>query len=196
MAYLSTATLKTYLGISSTADDVLLASCISRAQSMIDRHCDRRFEAAADTTRKFTVGKDTAGDVLTFDDDLAQITSIVTNADGGAEAVTLATTDYVTLPRNDTPYYGVRILASSAEAWDYTDDPENGITVTGRWAWSVSAPDDIVQACLRLAAWLYRQKDNNADADRPLMTGDGVTIMPSRLPNDVVSMLEPYRRRF
>lgn len=196
MAYLSTATLKTYLGISSTADDVLLASCISRAQAMIDRHCDRRFEAAADTTRKFTVGKDTAGDVLTFDDDLAQITSIVTNADGGAEAVTLATTDYVTLPRNDTPYYGVRILASSDEAWDYTDDPENGITVTGRWAWSVSAPDDIVQACLRLAAWLYRQKDNNADADRPLMTGDGVTIMPSRLPNDVVMILEPYRRRF
>lgn len=196
MAYTTVPTLKVYIGVNKATDDVLLAACIARAQASIERHCDRRFEAAADSTRKFTVGEHTLNQTLLFDDDLAQITSIITNADGGASAVTLATTDYVTLPRNETPYHGVKLLSSSLYSWDYTNDPENGITVAGRWAWSVEPPDDIEQACLRLAAWLYRQKDNNADADRPLMTGDGVTIMPSKLPNDVVMLLDPYRRRF
>lgn len=196
MAYTTAALLKTYMGISGSGDDTLLTACITRAQAAIDRYCDRRFEASADTTRKFTVGKDTDSRTLTLDDDLAQITSIITNADGGAEAVTLQATEYITLPRNETPFYAIRLLGSSDNAWDYTDDPENGITVTGRWAWSVSAPDDIVQACIRLAAWFYRQKDNNADADRPLMTGDGVTILPSNIPQDIRAYLDPFRRRF
>jgi len=53
-----------------------------------------------------------------------------------------------------------------------------------------------VQATTRLAAFLYRQKDSNADLDRPLLTGDGVTIMPSSLPHDVRQILDPYRKRF
>ena len=35
----------------------------------------------------------------------------------------------------------------------------DAISITGRWAWSLTAPPDIAQACARLAAFLYKQRD-------------------------------------
>ena len=56
-------------------------------------------------------------------------------------------------------------------------------------------PTDIVAACRRLAAWLYRQKDTQqGDIDRPLLAGDGSVIMPTTLPHDVEKILQPYTR--
>jgi hypothetical protein len=52
-----------------------------------------------------------------------------------------------------------------------------------------------VQACRRLAAFLYRQKDTQAgDTDRPILAGDGSVIMPTTLPQDVEMLLQPYMR--
>jgi hypothetical protein len=46
-----------------------------------------------------------------------------------------------------------------------------------------------------LVHWLYKQRESSADLDRPLMVeGSGNVIMPTRLPADVLSVLEPYRR--
>ncbi|MGB3988074.1 MAG: hypothetical protein WBK67_00020, partial [Minisyncoccales bacterium] len=61
--------------------------------------------------------------------------------------------------------------------------------------YSATAPLDIQHACVRLTAFLYRQKDNSADIDRPMITGDGVTIMPTNLPADVTRLLDRYKRR-
>lgn len=56
-------------------------------------------------------------------------------------------------------------------------------------------PVDIVTACRRLAAWMYRQKDTQSgDLDRPLLAGDGTVIMPTNLPLDVEHILRPYAR--
>jgi hypothetical protein len=56
-------------------------------------------------------------------------------------------------------------------------------------------PTDIVMACRRLAAWLYRQKDTQqGDIDRPLLAGDGSVIMPTTLPQDVEKLIQPYTR--
>ena len=54
MAYITTAQLKSYMGITASTDDALLALCIDRAQSTIESYTNRKFEATADTTRKFT----------------------------------------------------------------------------------------------------------------------------------------------
>ncbi len=57
-------------------------------------------------------------------------------------------------------------------------------------------PTDIVSACRRLAAFLYRQKDTQqGDTDRPILAGDGSVIMPTTLPQDVSMLLRPYVRR-
>ena len=188
--YTTLAEAKLYLGIptATTADDVLITSLITSAQAAIDTHCRRTFEAAADAERTFDAIKDVSGTML-YVDDLCAITSI-TNGD----SVVVAADEYVTEPRRTTPYYAIRLLASSGVTWTYDTDPEDAITIDGRWAYSITAPADIKQACLRLTAWLYRQKDTNADADRPLLTGDGVAIMPSAIPSDVMTILRPYRR--
>lgn len=196
MAYTDKDALKVYLDIPSatTADDALLTTLIARAQAAIERYCGQTFEAAADSTRTFlAMDTDDGGAVdgrdLIFDEPLCAITS-VTNGDGAA----VAAGSYSTLPRNATPWYGLRLKISSGLWWTYTNDVESDtIAVTGRWAYSVSAPEDVVQATTRLAAWFYRQRDNANDLDRALVVGD-VTVLPARIPQDVRDLLIHYRR--
>lgn len=190
MAYLSNTTLKTYLDIPSgtTIDDTLLTTIIAAAQAAIDAYCRQTFEASADSTRYFDPTLDVVGRTLYLDYPLCAITS-VTNGD----STTVSSSDYVKEPRNATTWNALMLKANAAVAWTYTDTPENAIAIVGRWAYSTSAPSDIVQACTRLSAWMYRQRDNAFDLDRVVITGDS-TFVPAELPQDVRRMLAPYRR--
>lgn len=190
MAYTTTALLKTYLGITGSGDDTLLTALIARAQAVIDSHCRRTFEASGDTTRYFDAERDVDGVTLFLDEDLCAITSI-TNGDGDV----LTASEYTTEPRNRTPYYAIRLLGSSGLYWTVNDssDAEDAIAIVGKWAYSTSAPDDIVHATLRLAGYLYRQRDNAADLDRPVIAGNA-TVLPSQLPSDLKTLLAPYRK--
>lgn len=186
--YTTTALLKTYLGITGSNDDTLLGTLIDRAQAMIDSHCHRTFEASANTSRTFDAGRDVNGAVLYLDYDLCSINSI-TNGDG----TTVTTSQYTTEPRNETPYYAIRLLSSAGIAWTYSTDPEDAITISGKWAYSENAPNDIVHVALRLAGYLYRQRDNAADLDRAVIAGNA-TILPAQLPSDIKAILAPYWR--
>jgi hypothetical protein len=188
MAYTTTNEVKRYLGITSDDDNDLVADFITAAMAMIDNHTGYTFEAATDAARTFDAVADVEGAML-YVDPLAAITSI-TNGDG----TTVTSGQYTTQPRRFTPYYAIKLLSSSNVSWTYTTDPENAISITGRWAYSTTAPAPIAQACKRLAGWLYRQKDTNADTDRPILAGDGNVIMPSRMPNDITAILNEYRR--
>ena len=184
MAYAELSDLRSYLGVESNDDDALLQGFIASAQALIDRHTGRTFEASADEARTFD-NWDFAGDLLLFGADLCAVTSVV--EDGSALA---RNTDYYTRPRIDTdaPFYGLR--KADNDAWQ--TDAE--VVVTGRWAYSITAPDDIRHATVRLAAYLYRQKDNAAgDLDRTVIVG-GTTILPAVFPGDIDRMLRPYRR--
>lgn len=187
--YISLTEAKTYIGIpaATTADDVLITALIANAQGIIDNYTNRTFDATADAEKTFDAVADVDGRTL-YVDNLCAITSI-TNGD----SVVVTADQYTTQPRRVTPYYAIELLASADVTWTYTDDPENAITIDGRWAWSVTAPDAVKQATQRLTAWLYRQKDTNAEADRPVMT-DGGVVMPSALPSDITAILRPYRR--
>ena len=184
MAYCITADVKTYLNVTTTGDDALIADLISAAQEAIDNYTHRTFEADTDATHSFDLA-DVDGKTLVLDDDLCQITS-VTNGD----SVVVASTEYKTTPRNSTPYYEITLRDSSGKAWDETAD----ISVVGRWAYSITAPASVKQACIRLASFIYRQRDTSADVDRPIITDSGVTILPSALPNDVTQLLAPFVR--
>lgn len=191
MAYATVADVKSYLGNTTSGDDTLLSDLIPRAQAAIDTYCHRSFEAAADTTRAFDADRDTDGPLLYFDEDLASITTI-TNGDGS----TIATSSYTTEPRNRTPYCAIKLLVSSGVVWEYdsNNDPENAISVTGKWAWSVSAPDDIAHACIRLTGYFYRQRDSQV-FDTTATPELGVITIPQGFPKDVRLLIEPYRRR-
>lgn len=190
MAYTDKDALKIYLGIANgnTDDDNLLTTLTGRAQAAIDAYCRQAFEASQDSTRYFDAVADVRGRTLHLDAPLCAITS-VTNGDG----VTVSASDYVKAPRNATPWWALTLKANASVMWTYSGAPENAIAIAGRWAYSTSAPADVVQACTLLSAYFYRRRDNALDLDRTVIVGDA-TIMPLTIPRDVLTLLRPYRR--
>ena len=184
--YATVNAVKRYLGITATTDDVLLYEFIYAAQGIIDNTTGRTFEASADSTRYLDAVADVHGNELWFGGDVCALTT-VTNGN----SVVVSSSEYTTMPRNHTPYYAIKLLPSASKTWTYTTDHEGAITVVGRWAYSLTAPDAIKQATTRLAAYLYRQKDNASDLDRTLIVGNA-TVLPAQIPSDVKMMLRPY----
>lgn len=186
--YCTVSDLKTYLSISESTDDTLLLSLIEDAQSIIDAETRRTFELpAADATRYFDAAADVKNETLYLDRDLYSITSI-TNGDG----TTVGASSYVTEPRNDKPYYAIRLKQSGGVRWNYLEDSENAIAVTGRWCYSNTPPALIERVCKRLAAYLYRQRENANDLDRALVVGNA-TVLPQQLPQDIRNDLQAYK---
>lgn len=188
--------LKTELGIASSIveDDEVLQQALEDARALIEGPggAGRLFQVTSDTTRRLDAVGDVDADLFTLylDEDLCQITSI-TNGDG----TTVTAGQYATNPRNATPWYAIQFKWSSSAAWTFSTSPENSISITGRWGYSITAPDDIHRAHKRLASWYYRAKASQADVDRPLLTPGGVTILPSKIPGDVMAILDGYRRK-
>lgn len=188
--YTSAANLKVYLGIATgeTGDDTLLGTLVTAAQAMIDAHCRQTFEASADTTRYFDPTTQVQGRTLFLDMPLCAITS-VTNGNG----VVVTSGQYVKEPRNDSPWHRLTLKSDNSVAWTYTGAPENSIAIVGRWAYSTTAPADIAQTTIRLAAYLYRQRDNAGDLDRAIIGASGI-LLPASLPKDIQTLLRPYVR--
>jgi len=189
MAYTTGALVKNYRGITGTGDDILLDSCAARAQAIIDAYTGRTFEASTNTTRTFDAIRDVHRRTLRFDVDCASIDT-VTNGD----TAVIAAANYVTSPRNAAPYYAITLLASKGLYWTYSTDPENAISVSAKWAYSTTAPAVIVQATLRLAAYLYSQRDTNI-FETTASPELGIITVPQALPRDVLAELAFYRRR-
>lgn len=132
MSYCLLADLKQYLNIdaSNTSDDTLLQRILDAATSRIDSRTQRTFQAASDTTRYFDPTRDTLRGLLWLDADLSNVTSII-NGDG----VTLTASDWYHDPRNETPWFAIGLTYSSVAYWTYTTNPQNAISITGRWAY-------------------------------------------------------------
>ena len=191
MAYVSVTTLKEYLGLSSSGDDTLLTNLLTRAQQIFDTETHRTFEAAADSTKTFDAGKDVDGlslDWIRYGLDLCAITT-VTNGDG----VVVASSSYVPCPRHSTPYYGIRLKANIGLYWQYDSDPEDAISITGKWAYSTTAPADVVAACIDIASLLYKQRDTNSDLNRTVIAGNA-TLLPAGLAQLTQNTLKRYKR--
>jgi hypothetical protein len=193
MAYITRQQVRDYKSFKTndTDNDSLLDDLITRAQVIIDRYCNRTFEASTNTVRYFDAVRDVEnnGLLLYLDDDLSEINS-VTNGDG----IVVASNEYVTEPRNVTPYYAIKILSNSGKAWEYDDDPENAIAVSGKWAYSTTAPLDIQQACIELTAYLFDKRLRLVEDSRGQVSNDGVALMPSDIPRSVRSILDRYKK--
>jgi hypothetical protein len=101
----------------------------------------------------------------------------------------------VLLSPNRTPAWAVRIKESSGYVWKYTDTPEASVSIVGRWGYSLTAPANIIQATLRLASQMYRQRDGSPDLGNSIISADGSTIVTSAMSRDTEALLKPYRRR-
>ena len=192
MAYATLEAFKTYRGIAAATvvDDTLLRDLLERASKAIDSYCSRRFSANSET-RYYEAGA-VDGTTLHLDDDLISIdTSGVTNGD--SSSTTIASTNYWLLPRNGgPPYYAIRLKTDCDYSWEF--DTDYWVSVAGDWGWSLTPPDDIVQACIRLASYYYAQKDTPI-FETTVFPESGIVSVPTGMPIDVKQLLEPYRRR-
>lgn|SRR5574341_409007 len=192
MAYATLAQFKTYKVISGSGEDTLIGEFLTRAQAMIDKWCGRTFEwPGAAVARTFDSSRDTDGLTLFLNDDLIAISSIV-NGDGS----TITSAQYSPVPTT-APYRRIRLLNSTGVIWRPTaaGDSEGAISITGKWAYSLTAPDPIIHATLRLAVWLYNQRVAGPEADRVVTSGDGAVMYPSRMPKDISEILYPYKAK-
>lgn len=213
MAYITLAQYKTYKSLPDSDDDTLLEGFILSAQMFIEDSeygTNRKFEALSDTTRYFDAIRDVGDGVdymehygefrivnnrynknrtLFLDHDLCSITSI-TNGDGNL----IPSTEYVTEPRNNTPFWRITLKRNSTYYWSYTTSPENAISIVGKWAYSVSPDAGVIQIMYRLVDHLYEKRknpDNNRNS--PLMTDGGFIIMPADLPPDISRWISSKR---
>lgn len=190
MAYATLAQLREFKRIKTASenDDDLMERLLDAATRWIEgpAGAGRVFKVDTDTTRYFSADAITKR-VLWLDKDLAALVSI-TNGD----SVTVPTNQVRTIPRNEAPYNRIELLPTSAYSWNTTNDGE--VAVTGKWGYSLTPPDDIVQVTLRLAGWYYDQMKTSQEGDRPLVTGDGFMVMPTRIPHDVGATAWAYRR--
>lgn len=197
MAYITAADLRSYIGATSSSDDTQLGYAATRAQSMVETYTNRIFECNADTTRYYNAldyryggNVDAMNNTLMLDYDLCQLTTIV-NGNGQ----TIPNNVTVLLPTNYTPSYAIKIQMNTSYIWTYTGTPDISIAITGRFAYSITPPSDIVAACLRLGSFIYRAREGTPDSDRAILSSDGVILQAPRIPTDVQQTLEPYRKR-
>lgn len=173
--------LKARLGISDTTDDTVLEAVIEAASRAIDGETGRVFYATT-ATRYFT-----AEEEIIFIDDLLSVTSIKLdlNSDRVYET-TLAATDYDLEPYNVTPY--TRIQRAPMGVY-YFPSQRKGVEIVGSWGYSATAPDAINEACLLMAARLFKRKGAPFGV---LMNTDLATIRITEVDPDVKLLIRPF----
>ena len=177
----------TITDISNRKDDPLLETLIEAASRGIDRHTGRRFYA--ETKTRYYEMDAVDGDYLMLDDDLLTITTL-TNGDDSS--TTISSSYYWLWPRNETPYWAIR-LKDSQTTYDWERDSGYFISVAGTWGWAATCPDDVKHACIRYAAFLYHQKDSGV-YDVSVFPDSGVITTPQGIPRDVKLLLARYVR--
>lgn len=179
---------KHYLGIENSQQDALLVATLKRAIATFENLCGRVFIPKTET-RYFDANSEEvingkrmflrSGDLLTIDS---------------------LTIDGEVVPANEyfltgaMPHYVIRIKDSSNFSFNqYEETPENSIEVEGSWGYDDEVPEDVFGAIVRLTAWLYQQKDNAMELDRPVAMSNAM-ILPASLPSDVEAIARFYRK--
>jgi hypothetical protein len=178
MNYTTVEALRNFGGFEDEEEDDMLDALIASASSVIDNYCNRIFAADEETTRVFTRTTRREdpfdGQLLYFDDDLAEEASAITDSP-----------TVVYIPENIPPYFAMELTEGS---WNAT-----AVSITGYWAYSKTPPADIEYACLRLSKWLYELRDTTR-ADAVIVTPEGRLLVPQGLPVEVQTILRPYQR--
>ena len=174
--YTTLAALKSFGGFDDE-EDVKLNALIGSATQIIENYTDRKFEVDDETTQDFTrvasVRTRFAGQTLFFYEELAEEASAITDSP-----------TVIHLPEDGPPYYGITITDGS---WAYPT-----VTVTGYWGASKTPDSGIEIACLRLSKWLYDMSEGGGS--EAIFTPEGQVLLPSGLPQDVITILKPYKK--
>jgi len=196
--YISIAHLRQYQGIDSSCDDALLVEIACRASELIQlytrtggehhpgtaRHADCGWAFCACHERRYYTCDQTILEELFLQDGIVEITQI-TNGDG-----TIITDGHITQTLYDTngPWWSICLTQG-----EWTDKP-NPICIEGWFGYSKEPPQDIIHATLRMAAYIYRQKDAQV-FDTTAIPEMGIIQIPPGIPSDVREIIARYRNK-
>jgi hypothetical protein len=179
---------KHYLNIDNSANDALIVATLKRAIATFENMCGRTF--LPKTSSLF----------LNADDEQVIDSKTLFLREGNLLEITTLKIDNITVPSAQyylvgaQPHYAVRLKSTSTFSFnDFSESPEQTIEITGTWGFSTEVPEDVFGAIVRLTAWLYQQKDNAMERDRPIAMSNAM-ILPSALPSDVEAISKFYRR--
>lgn len=179
---------KLYLNIDSGRDDALIVATLKRAIATFENMCGRVFVPATET-RVFDANDEQVVAPKRFflrSGDLIEITELKIDSEIVPEA------DYFCV--GAIPYHVIRLRESSDFTFgEYTTSPEQTIEITGRWGYEEDVPDDVFGAIVRLTAWLFQQKDNAMELDRPIAMSNAM-VLPAALPSDVEAIARFYKK--
>lgn len=182
--------LKEYLDLPEATtkhDEVLMFALISATARVTELAGNRVFFLPDDDqSRKFTRESITPlrrGWFMPLDEDLYRVTSITIDAE------VVASTDYQLLPVNESPAEGIHFLNGVNRP-----SGEYGIQVSGRWCYSETPPRDVQRACLRLAAFYYRERSSQ-EFQVIGDDGTGQRQVPQTEPAQIPALLAKYRIR-
>lgn len=189
MPYATVAELKGWIGnVNDASEDTRLTLALDAASEAIDDYCNRRFTTdAVASSRIFHPYRDGT----LWLDDVAETASLVVKTDEDADGVyetTWAASDYAVEPANAlaTGRPVSHLLAVGSRA--FPPGPRHRVQVSAKWGWPAT-PRKVKQACLILAARLWKRKD----------AVDGLAGNPefgqlrlARVDPDVATLLDPF----
>jgi hypothetical protein len=188
--YAGTIQLRQYLatnGNMDTGNNGLLQECLDRAESIIDDYTRRTFAGTAGTRyySRFDGAQRVRGQAFWLETDLHTLTGLTL---GNGQDVPVGSVWLET--RNLPPYRVLRLKSQYVYTWNTDTD----MIVSGTWGYGTVAPETVVQATVRYAAYLYRQKDVTPQDMISMPETGGAPVFPAGIPSDVRLMLNPYRR--
>ena len=167
-----------------TTDDAVLETLIESTSRLIDSQTGRQFYGTS-TARSFDLP---TSQELMFDIDCQTVTSI-TNGDG----TVFAASDYVLLPSNNTPKFGVQLKAPNIWLPDSNGNALQVISVAGTFGLA-TPPADIVYACKVIAHAAYKRRFGENVSSISTITGAGVVVEPQDIPGGAFLILLNNRR--
>lgn len=189
--YASLADVRDYLGFSGTlgqVQDGLLQDCLNRAESAIDQYTRRNFAGTAGTVyyNRFVQDHQLADQALYLDTDLHTLVALR----NGDETVIPVGSTWLE-PQGQPPYRLIRLKSQYAWVWN----TDSNVIISGTFGFSTVAPDDIMQATVRLASHYFRMKDAGGYQDQAGFPEAGEVTIGRGMPDDVRYALNPYRSR-
>jgi len=197
-SYVALSELKTWLGVTGSAQDTNLTTAIKAASSSIADYCGRQFDIDSSVvTRVYDCEFMDYVEV----DDIATVTGLIVKtleADGTVNETLTLNTDYYLSPYNSDktdpakPFTKI-IMAIEKAGKLLPTQHRQGLSVTAKFGFS-AIPDTIYQAALIQSARFWQRKNSPMGFSGNPETGNATVIFLSELDPDVKNLCKSFKK--
>jgi len=196
---------KTWLGITGTAQDTNIDISIDAASRAIDEYCNRVFFQTETTQTRYY---DCEFADLVYVDDIATTTDLVVttlNEDGTDDQTLVLNTDFYLYPLNAgsvhpyMPFYKIVMAIENGGKILQTHYPRS-LKVTATFGFPIqhgasdSIPEAIKQAALIQSSRFFQRKQSPMGFSGNPETGEAPIMFLSKLDPDVRTLINPFKR--